>query len=57
MIKTLGLPNHTKLCENTNPLLKTKALSLPLLCLYKESYDFFKRGHKKTNEKDVLVIH
>ena len=26
MIKTLGLPNHTKLCENANSSLKKKTL-------------------------------
>ena len=57
MIKTLRLPNHTKLRENANSSLKTKALSLPLLFLYKESYDFLKKATKKINEKDVLVIH
>ena len=52
MIKILELPNHTKPCENTNPSSKTKVLPpLPL------PIRFFKRGHKKTNEKDVLVIH
>ena len=53
MIKTLRLSNHTKLCENTNPLLKTKALSPPSFA-YIKSLRIFLRRHKKTKWKGYL---